>query len=92
MLVNKLTGDLAKVMDELDSVTDTLHTAQDYIAHIEPAARLVMELRARQAQWDAAHKAIEENATGGGIGASGGFGLAKRAAMRKLGQRPELTL
>ena len=89
--MGKLTGDLAKVMDECDRVTESLHTAQDYIAHIEPAARLVMDLRARQAQWDAAYKAIDEN-SGGGIGASGGFGLAKKAAIRKLGARPELTL
>jgi hypothetical protein len=57
----------------------------------EPAAKLVMDIRAKQAAWDKEHQAIDAGAGGGGIHASGAGG-AKKAALRKLGPRPELTL
>jgi len=58
-----------------------LHRTQDAVARLAPAAEPVLELRARQAAWDAAHDAA--NAQGP---------LARLGALSKLGKRPALTL
>lgn len=46
--MTKLADDLAKVMEECDTVTMRLHEAQDYVAYLEPPAKLVIGLRERQ--------------------------------------------
>ena len=40
----------------LQRIQDQLHTSQDYIQYIEPAAKLVMDIRRKQEQWDKEHK------------------------------------
>jgi chromosome segregation ATPase len=88
VLVTKLTGDLAKVMEELDTVQEDLHKAQDYISYVEPPAMLVINLRKAQHDWDAEHAKL-----GGGGGAAGATpSKANAAALKKLGPRPTLTL
>ncbi len=48
VVIDKLQLDLGKVMDELSRVTHDLHTAQDYVAEIQPAADIVFDIRKRQ--------------------------------------------
>lgn len=86
LLVTKLTGDLAKVISELDTVQKDLLTAQDYIAYVEPPANLVINLRKAQHEWDAEHARL----AGTGPGATPS--KANAAALKKLGPRPSLVL
>lgn len=90
VVIEKMKDDVAKVMEELTRVQGELHTAQNYIASIEPDAAVVRGIREKQARWDAEHAAIEAGhdlTTGAHIGA-----FAKLGAQRKLGPRPSLTL
>lgn len=87
IIVSKLTEDLAKVMGELQRVQNQLHKAQDTVAYLDPIARVILELREKQARWDAEHDAITSGAVS--VGASP-FG--KMGALRKLGPRPSVTL
>jgi len=87
IIVSKLTEDLAMVMTELQRVQNQLHKAQDTVAYLDPIARVILDLREKQARWDAEHDAISTGAVS--VGASP-FG--KMGALRKLGPRPSLTM
>ena len=65
----------------MDRVTKQLHAAQDRVKVLEPAAEPVLELRRRQAAWDAEHAAADALSL-----------LPKLAAQRRLGARPTLSL
>ena len=70
---------LSQVVAELDRTTKNLHRAQDAVARLTPPAEIVLDLRRRQAAWDAEH--------------GGEHGLARMA--QRLGggvPRPTLTL
>lgn len=54
-------------------------------------ASAVLDIRGKQAAWDKAHRDIEDGYAPSGPHASGG-NAGKRAALKKLGARPELTL
>jgi hypothetical protein len=60
----------------MDRVTKQLHAAQDRVKVLEPAAEPVLDLRRRQAAWDAEHAAADALSL-----------LPKLAAQRRLGAR-----
>lgn len=65
----------------MDRVQKQLHKAQDAVARLEPVAVPVLELRAKQREWDTAHD------DAGKLNP-----LARLAALNKLGKRPSLTI
>ena len=66
----------------MQRVQRQLHKAQDTVTALEPLAQVVIDVRAEQAKWDAAHHEIETSHSA----------FSKIAALRKLGPRPSRVL